>query len=581
MLILYGSEKGNARDCAETFARRCLRLRLDVRLSALDDYEYIHFHDQRVAIICSTTGQGEVPRNGQAFWKYMLKKKHPANMLENLSITTFGLGDSSYPRYNWAIRKIHKRLTQLGAKEFCTRGEGDEMSASGIETSFEIWTDLVIKHLQETVVSSTAEPIPETVLLPPWMKITIHTEQAGLSEMIKPTMDDVYAQSIARLSNKDNSNHLQLGIVESNERITSKDHFQDVRKFCFRSAQPTTYNPGDAVEFYPCNNLQDVDALITHQNWTAVADLPVTVNETFKQAVQQPLVSPLTLRTLLIHHLDIHSIPRQGFFSLAHHFASEEREKERLLDFSKVDNIQELFDYANRPRRSIVEAITEFHSLRIPVEYVLDMIPILQPRQFSIASGANSSPFELAVAVVKYKTIIRRIRRGVCTSWLENLAPGSKIPFSLVRTKTIFDYSTPIIMIAPGTGVAPMRSVILTRTAMNTSHKMLLFFGCRYSEKDYLFHEDWQKVPQLEVIAAFSREGGGYVQNKMYDAQEQIADLILNHNATIYVCGSAGKMPRQVRITLATILEESNQVSSAEDYLRAMEKSGRYLQETW
>lgn len=589
MLILYGSEKGNARDCAESLARKCLRLRLPVHLSSLDDYNYVELlpkltnDNDLVVIVCSTTGQGEIPRNGQKFWKYMLRKRHTSSLLQNVKFSTFGLGDSSYPRYNWAIRKIHRRLTQLGAEEFCARGEGDEMSASGIDTSFEIWSDVVWQHLRTQMLPPNIEPISESVLLDPWLKIELNRDATKVSF----SSNDVNAQSLSRFERQTADHCLQLGVVTGNMRITSEDHFQDVRKFSFTGVPGSSsieYSPGDAVEFYPCNNLQDVDALITHQNWGDIADIPVEVGDTFRQAVQQPLVSPLTLRTLLIHHLDINAIPRRGFFAIAHHFATDEREQERLEEFSNVDNIQDLYDYANRPRRSIVETITEFQSLQIPIDYILDAIPILQPRQFSIASGANSPQIELAVAIVKYRTIIRRIRRGVCTHWLENLQPGTQIPFSIVRTKTVFDNNVPIIMVAPGTGVAPMRSVILSRLSENNLHPMLLFFGCRYSDKDYIFREDWTDQPNLEVVCAFSREGGGYVQNKMYDYQEKIADMILKQNATVYVCGSAGKMPRQVRITLATILEESGSSTSAEnaeEYLRTMEKSGRYLQETW
>ncbi|ANB14694.1 Tah18p [Sugiyamaella lignohabitans] len=621
VLILYGTETGNAQDCAEILAKKCQRLRLNPTVCGMDDYDVSQLPlESTIIVICSTTGQGDLPRNALKFWRFLLRKKLPPTLLSHIRFTSFGLGDSSYPRYNWAIRKVHKRLMQLGAREFIGRGEGDEMGTESLDSQFESWIDLISERLLQPDMFPLApgtEVISDNILLEPRYKLSVDTKKIR-----RLTSGEAQTATIA-LTRGD----ALVGTVVSNKRITAQEHFQDVRNFEFTASQEDStpsldYLPGDTVGLYPRNDATDVNELLEHQGWSEIADHPVTVNEEFEKAIIGGLVKPLTLRSLITHHLDISAIPRRSFFAVAWHFSTDnEREQERLKEFSTIEGLQDLYDYANRSRRSILETITEFYSLKIPVEYILDLIPILRPRLFSISSPSpgsfravndgvqtsdnekpsdpvNKTSFSLTIAIVKYKTIIKRIRRGVCTKWVEGLTEGDKIPFSLFRasfkSEDVHDIETPIIMIAPGTGIAPMRSLILTRAAKeavlqpDTAASMLLFFGCRYKEKDYLYEDDWNRVSNsghssLTVIPAFSRENGGYVQDKLYSAKDQVSELLVKQNASIYVCGSAGKMPRQVRITIATILEETQNWSTetTEAYVSSMERTGRYLQETW
>ncbi|CAN6674345.1 NADPH-dependent diflavin oxidoreductase 1 [Trichomonascus vanleenenianus] len=579
ILILYGTETGNSQDYAEIVAKICQRLRFTAVVKGMDDCtlgEIAEGEAPFIVFVCSTTGQGELPRNAHKLWRQLLRKRLPPTLFSGLRFSSFGLGDSSYPRFNWAIRKIHKRVSQLGAKEFATRGEGDEQHSEGTDAHFDSWLKNMAESLLELCpLPQGVDPIPEDELLPPRYSFEI------LKNKVKRASGEPKAVAMTRPD-------VSLGVVRENRRMTSEDHFQDVQFLSFdlekkdADEPDIAYSPGDTVALYPSNNEQEVDLLIRHQGWSDVADYPVSVNEEFENAIPGGLVKPLTLRNLLIHHLDITAIPRRSFFATVWHFASGERERERLQEFSTLDGLQDLFDYANRPRRSILETITEFDTLRIPVEYVLDVLPILRSRLFSLASPEQTNHFELAIAIVKYKTILRRIRRGVCTRWVETLQNGDAIPFTVHKSSFAQNLDKPILMISPGTGVAPMRSLILTRNE-KTDEKMLLFFGCRFASKDYLFEEDWKKVDSLDVVCAFSREGGGYVQNKLYAERETVGDLIVNQNASIYLCGSSGRMPREVRITIVAIIKEVAGLTTegAEEYLKEMEVTGRYLQETW
>uniref|UniRef100_A0A060T714 NADPH-dependent diflavin oxidoreductase 1 n=1 Tax=Blastobotrys adeninivorans TaxID=409370 RepID=A0A060T714_BLAAD len=580
VLVLYGTETGNSQDYAQLVAKKCQRLRIDVKVRAMDDCTLLDLVSFKVLIfVCSTTGQGELPRNAKKLWKQMLRRKLPPTFLFGVHFTTFGLGDSSYPRYNWAIKKIHRRVAQLGAKELSPRGEGDEQSAEGVDENFDAWVNIVAKHLRELFpLESGVQELDESTLLDPRYTITL------LRDRLKHGPDTVKSINMTR-------SDVNKATIKRNDRITAQDHFQDVRHLQFESTDSDlSYVPGDTVALYPANNWDEVDLFIKHQKLTEVADFPVEVNEEFANAVPGGLVHPLTIRSLLLYHLDLVTIPRRSFFASVWHFASDERERERLQEFSTLEGLEDLFDYANRPRRSILETVLEFDSLQIPVEYLLDVIPILHPRLFSIASPEDQSNadgplnVELAVAIVKYKTILRRIRRGVCTRWIEGLRPGDAIPFTLHKSPLALNQELPAVLIGPGTGVAPIRSLVLTRHAQSAIGKMVLFFGCRFKDKDYIFEDDWEaptKSGQLEVVTAFSRQNGGYVQNRLFEKRKDIGDLIVNHNASVYLCGSSGRMPREVRITIVEIVKQALTDGDAEEYVKKMENEGRYLQETW
>ena len=231
----------------------------------------------------------------------------------------------------------------------------------------------------------------------------------------------------------------------------------------------------------------------------------------------------VTLRELLTNHLDILSIPRRSFFAQLAHYTSDPFHRDRLLEFTDPQYIDELYDYTTRPRRSILEVLQEFESVKIPWQKVVSLIPGMRGRQFSIASAyaekKEGTEVELLIAIVKYKTVIKRIRQGVCTRYIASLTPGQDItvtiqPGGLQVTKKEID--RPVVMIGPGTGVAPMRSLVYQRMqwreklGIEGKGKDLLFFGCRNAEADYFFKDEWRDLTEksvpLEVFAAFSRD---------------------------------------------------------------------------
>ena len=572
-------------------------------------------------------------------------------------------------RFNWAARKLQKRLLQLGAVELCSRGEADEQHPEGyrillprtlfplllslssdlgpsLDASFVPWSSDLRQHLlRKFPLVDGISPIPDDVLLEPkWTlslkggctpNITKLSEDhicAGLSphdpislqRVILPPEDPSISHKSCENPNPETQT-LSV-ILEKNQRLTPSKHWQDVRHLTFSSALSASYEPGDILTIYPKNFPDDVDHFLSIMHWTDIANRPIQctlvepVLGSNKEAPPLPGLQAsqtTTLRTLLTEHLDFTAIPRRSFFSTIAHFTQHPMHKERLLEFTKPEYIDELYDYTTRPRRSILEVLQEFESVRIPWQWAISVLPELRGRQFSIASGGklkcdadNRTCFELLVAIVKYKTVIKKIREGVCTRYLAALPTGAQLAVTLQKGGLGImkkEAKHPVIMIGPGTGVAPMRSLIWERLQWaeqtiqshvsngsgsfeneNTVGENLLFFGCRNHGADYFFQDEWATImgrTSLQVFTAFSRDQSQkiYVQDLIKKQRDLVFRLLYKCGGILYVCGSSGKMPKAVRASLVETFQICGGMdqAAADEYLEVMQKEGRYKQETW
>lgn len=409
------------------------------------------------------------------------------------------------------------------------------------------------------------EPIPNDVLLSPKQLLKFEDSFSPITPRRRAVFKDVVGNGAVR--SEDGSplqrqsqtasspeKTLVRGAIRANlrrnVRLTPSTHWQDVRHISLTTDEHVEYAPGDIVTIFPKNFPEDVDRLIFLMGWEDAADRPldfasgnagVHTDDSSLLSLRN-LSSGFTLRDLLISHLDIMAIPRRSFFSLIAHFTSNEMHKERLLEFTKPELIDELYDYTTRPRRSILEVLQEFESVKIPWSWAASIFPPLRGRQFSIASGgfekqANlrdetaRTNIDLLVAIVKYRTVIKRVRLGVCTRYLAALTPGTNIEI-LVRPGGLHvskrDAWRPVVMVAPGTGLAPMRSLLWERQMWidtiappqtireeDSSNNIvnvgeaLLFFGGRNREADYFFRDEWDDLRQrqnLRTFSAFSRD---------------------------------------------------------------------------
>ena len=663
-LILYGSETGNAQDVAEEVGRMAERLRFDTTIADLDAVQLRDFLKYTMVIFAvSTTGQGEMPQNARKFWKTLLSGALRPGVLRRLRFTSFGLGDSSYARYNVAHRMLCGRLIQLGASAFCDKGEGNEQHPEGHSAGLREW----IVSLKDSVLRifplpAGVEPRGDDEFLEPKWKLASKSVANGSSnapatnshgQPIDAADHDEDALALPHRT-KDDQNSIEVSTVPSakpgndeppsidplpvkesfladifaNERVTSPEHFQNVRLLDLRLDRNCAYSPGAVAVVYPKNFPADVDEFIKLMHWQAVADEPLDLVETTPATVGKlTALSPLkdldlskttlTLRWLLENVLDIMSIPRRSFFANLAYFAGtatedEEYQKERLLELANPELIDELWDYTTRPKRTILEVMMDFTTIQIPWQYALSALPLTRGRQFSIASGGKlkqdaegRTRVQLLVAIADPPSPIIKWRRryGVCTRYMVILQSGQQISLGMQQGYLDVqpaELKVPVVMVGPGTGLAPMRAMAHQRRAWadelgfrNSGQRLkgdILFFGCRGAESDYFFRDEWQRFSEtegLQVCTAFSRDKQRprqYVQDQIRENAEKVFDAIHEQNGKVYICGSSGNMPKGVREALLDVLVEMGKGMTrekAEAYLDRLEKEGRYKQETW
>lgn len=581
-----------------------------------------------------------MPQNARAFWKMLLSGALKPGVLRRLRFTSFGLGDSSYPRYNVAHRMLCGRLTQLGATSFCERGEGNEQHPEGHSAGFREW----IVQLKDRMLESF--PLPEGVsamedgeFIEPRWKLSLedgaHEPANGVTSTSNKQGGEPFAASLPPNSDEAKPSTQSIPVKDSysaslvaNDRVTSADHFQDVRLLDLRLDRNYSYYPGAVAVVYPKNFPADVNEFIDLMHWEDVADRPIHVVSSRANAQGQATTpSPLrhldldstglTLRWLLENVIDIMSIPRRSFFANLAYFAGsstedEEYQKERLLELANPELIDELWDYTTRPKRTILEVMMDFTTIQIPWQYALSALPLMRGRQFSIASGGDlkqdtegRTRVQLLVAIADPPSPIIKWRRryGVCTRYMLTLKPGQRINIGMQQgylDVSPSELEAPVIMVGPGTGVAPMRAMAHQRYAWarelnaKATGKCLegdiLIFGCRGTETDYFFRDEWETLARtegLESHTAFSRdknEPRTYVQDQIRKHAQAVHRAMYELGGRIYVCGSSGNMPKGVREAFLDVLVEQNTSMSKEEaevYLDNMEKAGRYKQETW
>ncbi|KAL1305919.1 hypothetical protein AAFC00_004062 [Neodothiora populina] len=627
-LVLYGTETGNAQDLADEVGRLTERLRFETTVIDLDSIELQDLVNFTIVIVVlSTTGQGEFPQNARSFWRVLLSRQLRPGVLRRVNFTTFGLGDSSYPRYNVAHRMLHTRLLQLGAQLFCPRGEGNEQHPEGHTGEFRSWIlDLKDSLLTHFPLGDGQEIISEGVFLEPkWILESADVRDSSTNgvtaiDTLVLTPETPPAQDLIPI------NDAVVADLTSNTRLTPSDHTQDVRLLDLSIKDEIEYGPGAVAVVYPKNFPKDVEQFIRDQEWQDVADVQIKVVPTKRDAdLKTYPPSPLrhistgkqtfTLRELLTNYLDILSIPRRTFFSNLAYFTKEtnedeEYQKERILELANPELIDELWDYTTRPKRTILEIMPDFPSIRIPWQYALTILPIMRGRQFSIASGGTlksndngGTRVQLLVAIANPPNPIIKFRKryGVCTRYIATLEAGQQIALTIQPGYLNVgreELQVPILMVGPGTGVAPMRSMIHERRQWARdmedtvcASESYLFFGCRNEGADYFFREEWEGLSGLglTVFPGFSRDKDKprtYVQELLRKNASIVREVLLQRQGKIYICGASGNMPKGVREALLEIMGgderfQSQEGDQVEAYLDELEREGRYRQETW
>lgn len=585
LLILYGSQTGTAMEVAERIYREAKRLHFQAKISAMDEYHIPDLiHEPLVVFVCSTTGQGEEPDNMKQFWRFLLRRSLPKDSLVRMKYGVLGLGDSSYQKFNFVAKKLHKRLAQIGGIPVQHLGLGDDQHDLGPDAVIDPWLETFWnKALEIYPLPDGLEPIPKSVK--PEAKYTVSLGS-----------DAVFQEQLATNYERfDHSNPFRA-LVTENRRQTSLEHFQDTRLIEFDiSESGLAYDPGDVCMIQPSNLTENIELFFELFPYLDPNErISLQPNDPNVKIPPSHLLPPgSTLRDCVVHLWDLQAIPNRYFFELLSHFTTDEMEKEKLVEFTTAEGQQDLYDYCNRPRRHILEVLYDFRytTPNIPLEYLFDLFPVIKPRAFSIASSNKIHPdrIQVLIAVVEYKSSLAKPRLGLCSNWLARMSMGRKVPLWIKKGTFSFPLEKPLVMVGPGTGVAPFRSFITESLLLNPQRQLILFFGCRGSKTDYYFKEEWTELmakhPNLKVITAFSRdqEDKVYVQHCIKNDGELVSDVILNNQGSFFIAGNAKQMPDQVTDALKEALVKFGHLAKEEvdEYVEKMINDKRYQTETW
>ena len=532
--ILYGSQTGNAEALAQTAAKAARAKGLVPVVQALGEVDLEVFTTMRhVLIVTSTYGEGEMPDNAQLFWQAISASTAPR--LEQMHFAVLAIGDTGYDGFCQAGKFIDMRLEQLGARRVVDRIDCD----IDFEEPSDAWIGSAMPQFAASAGSSgtVLESAPEAPVIPG--------------------------------SNKQNP---YAAALTTNKRLSGEQSAKDIRHFEFDlSGSGLKYEAGDALGIIPVNDAALVTLLLTE----------------LKADYETPVPGfDRNLGDLLTYQFEIAEPSRKLIEWIGQHTANQE-----LLHVLQHDDKDTLANWLWGKDSLDLLQLELKRSLSVP-EFVAMLRP-LQHRAYSISSSAKAHPNQvhLTIASVRYHSGGRE-RKGVCSTYLAERVRRGEKPAIFISPNKAFrvpaDGNAPLIMVGPGTGIAPFRAFLQERQATEAKGKNWLFFGDQHQEHDYIYSDElhgWQQSGLLTHLdLAFSRdqEEKIYVQNRMLEKGAELYAW-LQEGAYFYVCGDASRMAKDVDAALYEVVRQAGGLSGerAAAYIDQLKKENRYLRDVY
>ncbi|WP_342607994.1 assimilatory sulfite reductase (NADPH) flavoprotein subunit [Vibrio tritonius] len=535
LTIIYASQTGNAKGVAEALKEQAITAGIPVSLVDASDYKGKDLaKETHVIIVSSTNGEGEAPDNALALHEFLQSKKAPK--LPNLQYGVLALGDSSYEFFCQTGKDFDEFLEKQGAKRFIDRVDCDvDYDAPAQE-----WSAKAITLVKETLASAAA---------------SIATAAT--------------TQSTAH-SNYTKQNPFSASLL-TNQKITGRDSGKDVRHVEIDLAESGIhYQPGDALGVWYENSSELANEILSAVGLSGVESVDVEGES-------------LSIHSALVSKFEITAANPQ--------FINKLSELVENADLQKlVADKDELRDFAGKTQ--IVDVLHQY-PVKLSAEQLVSLLRRLTPRLYSIASSQTEVDEEvhLTVGVVEYD-YDGKVREGGASSYLtRRLEEGDNVKVFIEHNnnfKLPEDDNAPIIMVGPGTGIAPFRSFIQERDNRGAAGKNWLFFGDRTFTQDFLYQVEWQKYLKDGVLTrldvAFSRDQHEkvYVQHRILEEAQQVWQW-LQEGAYIYICGDATRMAKDVHDALITVAKQEGGLTQeqAEEFLNELRKAKRYQRDVY
>ena len=534
--LISASQTGNARRVAEALRDDLLAAKLSVTLVNAGDYKFKQIANEKLlVVVTSTQGEGEPPEEAVALHKFLFSKKAPK--LDNTAFAIFGLGDTSYEFFCQSGKDFDSKLAELGGERLLDRVDADvEYQAAAAE-----WRARVVEVLKSRAPVATPA-------------------QAVASGAVNEIHSSPYTKE-APLS----------AALSVNQKITGRDSEKDVRHIEIDLGDSGLhYQPGDALGVWYQNDPALVKEMV-ELVWLK-GDEPVTVNG-----------QSLPLAEALQWHVEL----TVNTANIVENYATLTR-SESLLPL--VGDKAQLQHYATT---TPVVDMLRFSPAQLDAQALVDLLRPLTPRLYSIASSQAEveSEVHITVGAVRYE-VEGRARAGGASSFLADRVEEDGEVRVFIEHNDNFrlptNPETPVIMIGPGTGIAPFRAFMQQRAADEASGKNWLFFGNPHFTEDFLYQVEWQRYVKEGVLSridlAWSRDQKEkvYVQDKL---REQGAELWrwINDGAHIYVCGDANRMAKDVEQALLEVIAEfgAMDAESADEFLSELRVERRYQRDVY
>ncbi|MCW8092694.1 assimilatory sulfite reductase (NADPH) flavoprotein subunit [Alteromonas sp. ASW11-130] len=538
LTILYGSQTGNAKALAQQFKVKADAAGYTNKLVSMADFKPRQIKSEtHLVVFVSTHGEGDAPDDAMELHEFLGGKKAPK--LSSLNYAVLSLGDSSYEFFCQTGKDFDSRLAALGANAICERADCDV----DYEEQASTWSDELIASLKEAL---TIDGNPSTTAMP------------------------AASSTLSTASNFNKNNPFTASLIES-QKITGRYSVKDIRHIEISLEDSgLTYQPGDALGVWFTNAPALVDEFISLLSLNGDSQVSVKGES-------------MTLRKALSEKLEL-TLSYPGFVK-----AYQEHVNSSALQ-SLMDDPATFRTYLSE--RQLVDVVRE-HPGTLEPQQLVDALRPLSPRLYSIASSQAEVEEEvhLTVAHVDYMAFGQRHQGGASGFLSERLEEGQEVKVFVENNnhfKLPENDDTPIIMVGPGTGIAPFRAFMQERDARGASGKNWLFFGNPHFTQDFLYQVEWQGYKKsgllTNITLAFSRDQKEkvYVQHRLMEQGKEVFQW-LEAGAHFYVCGDAMHMAKDVEGALLHIVEKFGNKSEqeAKEYVLALRKAKRYQKDVY
>jgi sulfite reductase (NADPH) flavoprotein alpha-component len=553
--VLYASQSGTSEGLARKLAKELKAQGHAPAVSTLVGYTPAALAAEKFALIlASTYGDGDAPDGVQPFYEQLCLEHFPR--FEGLSYAVFALGDKHYEHFCKFGSDLDTKLAALGANPLCHRVDCDV----DVDEPFELWKSTLIFRLNEAAAGhKNGAPSPLSGASEP-------KRIAG--EEPSPAIETRPAATFSR------DNPLLAPLVDKRDLTQSGSSKSTLHLAFSIEGTGLFYEAGDACGVIPQNNLD------------LVAEILQALRLNGNEKVTCGKTATTTLHDALTHHLQIARLNRKT----VKEYATRGR-CSALLDLLVPERQEHLDRYVYD--RGLIDLLIEFPGVIEDPGELVTVLPKLTPRLYSISSSpiAHLGQIHTTVAVVRY-TSHNRERGGVCSTFFaDRSALSDRLPIYIQPNKKFKlpqDPDTPMIMIGPGTGIAPFRGFLHERRALGARGRNWLFFGERSAATDYLYREELEAMRAdghlTRLDTAFSRdqEDKVYVQDRMLE-QAPLFWSWLQDGASVYVCGDASRMAKDVHAALHRIVKEQGGMPAhaAEEYVHALKEEHRYHRDVY